>query len=201
MKRNVQLVVVEGRLEVPASLKLLSQLGLNTEGLFPIDKKGRTNFWRDVERYNQAAKHIGPVFGLADLEANPCPSGLLITHLRRGRSKDFVLRIAEPMLESWLLADSAAIADFLKVPEKMIPANPETLPHPKRTVVDVARKSKSREVREDIVPKQGSSGVVGPGYTPMMSEFIEKHWRPLEAVAKSESLRKAIAAIKTATGI
>jgi hypothetical protein len=200
MKRDVQLVVVEGRLEVPASLKLLRELGLNTEGLFPIDKGGRTNFWKDVERYNQAAKHIGPIFGLADLETNPCPSGLLIAHLKHGRSKDFVLRIAEPMLESWLLADSTALADFLKVSVKQIPANPEALTHPKRSVVDAARKSKSRDIRDDLVPKNGSAGVVGPGYTPRMSEFIEKHWRPLEAEKQSQSLRKAIAAIKAATG-
>jgi len=63
----MRLIVVEGALEAPASLKLLDALEIPAEGLFPINKGGRIAFWRDAYRYNQVAR-LGPVFGLVDLQ-------------------------------------------------------------------------------------------------------------------------------------
>src|SRR3990172_7600769 len=100
MTRSFALVVVEGALEVPASLKLLAAAGAGTKGLHTIDKGGRIRFWQDAPRYNRAAARLGPVLGLADLERFPCPSGLIAHHLKTSRHPDFVLRIAERMIES-----------------------------------------------------------------------------------------------------
>jgi hypothetical protein len=185
-------------LETPASLKLLNALEISAEGLFPINKGGRIAFWRDAYRYNQAAR-LGPVFGLADLQGAPCPSGLIADHLRHGKRADFVLRIAERMLESWLLADAKSVADFLRVSRNLVPRDPESLPHPKRALVDLARRSRVRAIREDLVPEPGSAGVVGRGYTPRMTEFIEELWQPLEARRNSQSLERAMVAIEKAT--
>lgn len=198
MSQPLRLIVAEGALEVPASLKLLHSLAIPVEGLHPINKGGRITFWRDARRYNQAAR-LGVVLGLADLESFPCPSGLIAQHLGHGKHPNFVLRVAERMLESWLLADLEAMADFLRVPARLLPNDPDRLPHPKRALVDLARRSASREIREDLVPERGSSGVVGRGYVPRMADFIEHHWRPLKAEARSQSLRRAVAAIKRAT--
>jgi hypothetical protein len=49
------------------------------------------------------------------------------------------------------------------------------------------------------VPPEGSSGIVGRGYTPRMTEFIEDHWRPDKAQRRSESLRRALEAIRVAS--
>src|SRR4030095_4941584 len=198
MSQPLRLIVVEGALEAPASIKLLETLKISAESLFPINKGGRITLWKHAHRYNQAAR-LGLVLGLADLESAPCPSGLIAKHLRHRRHVNFVLRIAERMLESWLLADAASIADFLKVSTKLVPPDPESLPHPKRTLVDLARRSKLREIREDLVPESGSAGVVGRGYTPRMTEFIEDLWQPLKACKKSQSLKRAIAAIQRVT--
>jgi hypothetical protein len=195
MTRPVQLIVVEGNLEVPAAHKVLCSLGLAVEEVTTVNKGGRTAFWRDVGRYNKAAE-LGPVFALADLEAEPCPSGLIAAKLRTARHPDYILRVAEPMLESWLLADSAHLAKFLQV--SGIPKDPEAEPSPKQTLVNLARKSRSRSIRADLVPEPGSKGVVGKNYTARMSQFIEQQWDPLMAQARSESLRRAIAAIQSA---
>ncbi|MBM3878332.1 MAG: hypothetical protein FJ387_01205 [Verrucomicrobia bacterium] len=198
MTRGFALVVVEGALEVPASLKLLAAAGARTEGVQPIDKGGRVRFWQDAPRYNRAAAKLGPVLGLADLEAFPCPSGLLAKHLRPSRHPGFVLRIAERMLESWFLADDS-LADFLRISGALLPRSPDTETNPKQTLVNLARRSRSVRLRDDLVPVQGSSGIVGKGYTPRMTEFIECHWRPSRAQQRSESLRRALAAIRLAT--
>jgi hypothetical protein len=138
------------------------------------------------------------VIALTDLESEPCPSGLIERHLPGGPHRDFVLRIAERTLESWLLADSAALAKFLRISEALVPSDPEAPAKPKQTLVNLARRSPVRVLREDLVPQQDSRGLVGRGYTPRMTEFITKYWRPLEASRRSQSLRKALSAIRGA---
>ena len=59
------------------------------------------------------------------------------------------------------------------VPRQWKKFRPESLPHPKRALVDLARRSSVRAIREDLVPEPGSAAIVGRGYTPRMTEFIE----------------------------
>jgi len=191
-----QLVATEGLLEVPVVHKLLSHLGISDQGTVFIRPRG--GFWNRVPKYNAAARH-NFVLGLADLETYPCPSGLIAEYLPQGKSPQFILRIAEPMLESWLLADNEALAEFLQVSPHTFPHNPEAEVQAKRTLVSLARTSPNRAVRSDLVPEDGSRGTVGRGYTPRMTEFVERHWRPFEAVRRSQSLSRAIAAIKRTT--
>ena len=195
MTAPITLIVVEGALEVPASLRLLQDAGISTAGLLPVDKGGRGRFWKDAPRYNQAAASIGFVLGLADLESFPCPSGLIQRHLTSPLHPRFVLRIAERMLESWFLADTR-LARFIGVSSTLLPRNPDAERNPKLTLVNLARRSKSRSIRNDLVPEEGSLGIVGRGYTPRMSEFIEEHWNPSDAQQRSESLRRALAALR-----
>ena len=180
--------------------KLRGVLGVDHEETRFVSKGGKESFWRDATKYNRAAEHAGPVLGIADLESEPCPSGLIARHLPRGRHPSFLLRIAERTLEAWLLADRHAISRYLGVPIARVPGNPDVLEHPKRTIVALARRFARREIAEDVVPLDGSNGVVGRGYTSRMTQFIRTAWRPREASANSESLRRAIAAIESAPG-
>lgn len=200
MKKTIDIVVVEGALEVAAALKLLRALGIPTDDLFPIDKRGCLNFWRDASKYNQAARqHL--VFGLTDLDRHPCPSGLINQHLVRGKHSNFILRIAKRELESWLLADTEAMARYLRLSPDIFPFDPDAEPDPKQTLVNLARRSTRAELREDLVPARASQAIVGRGYTSRMKEFIESRWRPLKAQQRSESLRRAIAALRQAVEI
>jgi len=47
---------------------------------------------------------------------------------------------------------------------KVDPVNPDGLPDPKAALVDVARRSRSRAVRERIVPNRGSTAKQGRDY-------------------------------------
>ena len=104
------------------------------------------------------------------------------------------------MLESWLLADGRGLSEFLRVSPAIIPREPEAEVHAKRTLVNIARQSPVRAIRIDLVPEEGSRGVVGRGYTSRMTEYVADHWRPSEAAKRSQSLRRAIAAIRTMCG-
>jgi hypothetical protein len=192
------LVVTEGLLDVTAGERLLDVLGIDRTHTRFIPKGGWEAFWRDAIRYNDAARHSGPVLGLVDLEQEPCPSGLIAEHIPHGRHAAFILRIAERMLESWLLADRVSIARFLRVRIGQIPENPESEINPKLALVNAARHSTRKEIREDIVPEEGSGGIVGRGYTSRMGEFIRQRWHPINAQANSQSLRRAISAIQVA---
>jgi hypothetical protein len=196
MTRNVVLAVVEGNLEVPATEKLLGTLGYMGANCTIVNKRGRESFWESVGKYNQAASQLGPVFALADLEREPCPSGLIGEHLRGPQHVDYVLRIAERMLESWLLADRESLAKYLRVSADVVPNNPDVESNPKQTLVNLARKSKSRDIREEMTPEPGTPGIVGKNYTGRLTEFLREYWRPLVAQKNSESLRRAIAALR-----
>ncbi len=108
------------------------------------------------------------------------------------------LRVAVRELEAWLLADPERIGRFLGVPAGEIPGNPDEVADPKRLIVDLARRSRRRAVREDIVPLAGSGQPVGPAYTSRMIEFVqdtESGWRPEIAATNSDSLARCISAI------
>ncbi len=167
---------------------VLDQIG--RADLQPIIRNagGGNKFWLIAARYNEAGRNT-PVMGLADLEQELC-APLLLARKLPYKSAGFHLRIAVRMMESWLLADRQAMARFLKVPINALPIDPDGEVHAKRALVDIARKSTSKNIRDALVPDD-SGGVVGPDYTATMSKFIEQHWRVSVARKTSPSLEKA----------
>lgn len=141
-----------------------------------------------IEKYNAAARH-GPWIVLVDLDRKfPCAPALVANWLPQ-RSPHLVLRVAVQSIEAWLLADRERFARFLDVPVSSIPDRPEAVPDPKQAVVDLARRSRRREVRSDMVPRPGSGRRVGPAYTSRIIEFVQNAWRPDVAARRSPSLK------------
>jgi hypothetical protein len=104
-------------------------------------------------------------------------------------------RVAVRAVEAWLLADRERIANCLSISQQLIPDQPDNLIYPKLDLVNLARRSKSRNVREDLVPREGSRRSVGPLYTARLVAFAADEtagWRPDQAAACSESLRRCI---------
>jgi hypothetical protein len=136
------------------------------------------------------------VLGLTDLDAHPCPSALILEKLGASVHSRFLLRIQVRELESWLLADSFAWAAFLKVSEASLPRDPDLLTDPKQALVNLVRRSNKKQIREDIVPRIGSHGVVGPGYSTQIGMFIADCWSPTRAAERSPSLMRALRALR-----
>jgi len=189
-------VLVEGITDEPVAKKLLKHVGLEIGMIY--GRRGKPHLLENVIKYNQAA-HIMPWFVLVDLDMDTqCPSEAALGWLPKP-ANGMRFRVAVQSIEAWLMADRESIASFLAVSLSKIPHRIDLEPNPKQTLINITRASRSRSIREDIVPRQGSGAKVGPLYAPRLTDFTENHWRPDEAEKHSESLRRCIHALSTLT--
>lgn len=158
--------------------------------------RGKANLTRRVGGFNAAANHA-PWVVLVDLDRTPCAPEL-VRELLPAVAPQMRLRVAERAIESWILGDSESLAAFLSVHPGHVPADPDALTDPKGALVDIARRSRRRAIREDMVPRQGSGRAVGRAYEARLIEFVtrsEGGWRPPVAAQRSESLNRCLQAI------
>ncbi len=90
------------------------------------------------------------------------------------------------------MADREELAEYLHVKVDTIPGNPEAIEKPKAQMLQIARRSRSRVVREDMLPRPSGGAKVGPLYSARMIEFATKRWRPQVAAMASDSLRRSL---------
>lgn len=120
-----------------------------------------------------------------------CPSDVVRDWLPN-RAQTHIFRLVVREIESWILADRHGIADFLSVPLAKIPANPETIQDPKLTLVNLARGSRSKSVKESLVPRLGQAASEGPLYSTELGRFVAEKWSPGAARLCSNSLDRCI---------
>lgn len=186
-------VAVEGWSDAVVAAQLLGSLGLKCGTVH--GQRGKQGLNDQLKGFNLAAVHQ-PWLVLRDLDSDaPCP-GELIRKLLPNPSPHMRFRLAVKAIEAWLLADSERIASFLGIASATIPPNPDSLPNPKRALVELATRSTRRAIREDMVPKPGLSSVVGPAYASRIAEFARGHWRPLVAARRSTSLARCVRALQ-----
>lgn len=94
------------------------------------------------------------------------------------------------------MADADSLASFLSVARSRIPDDPEQLFEPKTEMLNLARHSRRREVREDMVPRERSGTSAGLAYTSRLIEYVQRSWRPEVAIERAKSLRRAIACLQ-----
>lgn len=140
-----------------------------------------------------AARH-SPWLILRDLDHDAACAPDLLDRLLEIRPRLLCLRIPVRTVDAWLLADAGSIARSLQVRKEHVPTEPEVLARPKRTLVDLARRSRSFRVRDDLTPIGRSE--VGPGYSSWVIRFATERWNPEAAAQRSPSLRRAIAALR-----
>jgi hypothetical protein len=131
---------------------------------------------------------------LMDFE-HECPP-TLATALISDKPEMMILSVAVRELESWILADRQGIADLLRVSVALVPNYPETLPDPKRALIDLARRSRRAQVRETFVPPPGASASTGPGYALEIQKFVAGTWDFNRARAASPSLDRCLARLQ-----
>lgn len=185
-------VVVEGSDDEAVAKRLCVLAGHDIRATYIM--RGKGNLDKRLAAYNAAARFAW-WFILRDLNGAPC-APTLRNWLIPKQAEHMCLRIPVRAVESWLLADCQGIASYLSVGEAHVPEHPELLDHPKRALVNLARRSRNRRLREEMVPPSGVSIAVGPGYTGRLIEFAEHKWDPKKAAARSESLDRCIKALQ-----
>jgi hypothetical protein len=138
---------------------------------------------------------------LVDLDDDfDCAPLLCNDWLPTGAAIKLCFRVAIRAVESWLMADAATLAQFLGVASSKIPRNPEQAKDPKTDMVNLARGSRRREIREDIVPRPQSWRRVGPAYGSRLTEYVVSHWRPKVAAKRANSLQRAMNCLERLVG-
>jgi hypothetical protein len=189
-------VLVEGVTDEAIVRRLLDHVGLPCGTVY--GKTGKDTLLNLLPRYNRAARFF-PWLVVVDLDRDADCALPYVARLLPGPAEGMCLRVAVRSVEAWLLADVERFAAFLSIPPSRIPLDPDALPDPKAALIDLARRSRRRAIREDVVPREGSGARVGPGYVGRIIEFVtapERSWRPEVAAQRSDSLRRSIEALR-----
>lgn len=169
---------VEGLVDEAVVRHLILEVGGRPHAVY--GRNGKEHLRRQVQGYNHAARRQ-PWVVLVDLNAEAECAPPLVEDWVPDPAPHLCFRVAVREVEAWLLADAERMARFLSVPPARVPREPESLADPKRSLVDLARASRRRDIREDMVPRPASGRPIGPAYTSRLIEFArdpEAGWRP-----------------------
>jgi hypothetical protein len=190
-------VLVEGPTDEAVVRRILAHSGLPC-GIVH-GKQGKSYLLDRLPNYNQAA-HFAPWLVVVDLDQDSNCAPPFVEERLPHPARGMCFRVAVRAVEAWLMADAERIAAFLDVPVNRIPHHPEAELDPKNTLVNLARRSRSVAIREDMVPRQASGNRVGGGYPGRLIEFVttaNNPWRPGVAAKRFDSLRRCLETVET----
>jgi hypothetical protein len=176
---------------------LLAQSGRDFQIGVVRGKQGSSYLKKNLAAFNNAAKGVA-YFIFTDLDDKPCASGLIedwfncsIDAYPKHRTQNLFFRIAVREVESWVMADREAFATFLGIPISKIPFQTDVIPRPKEFLLGLAKRSRKRNLREDLIPKSGDNRKTGPDYNGRLAEFLHSgSWRATVAESHSFSLAR-----------
>jgi len=191
---------VEGDLDETVLRRIVGHVGLSMGAVY--GRQGKPTLLQSLPGYNNAARHA-PWIVLVDLDrdcdcAPPCLGKWLPAPAPLMR-----FRIAVRAVEAWLLADKERVARLFHVAAARIPSNPDDLVDPKDCLINVARHSRRKAIRDGIVPKPTSGRRVGQLYNSILSEFVQDPqggWRPQVAQRHSPSLARCVESLRGIAG-
>lgn len=161
----------------------------------PINTGGITKLRVALPRYAMQARHVQPVFCLADTDGE-CVVDWLQAWCPFPIPASLVLRLAVHEAESWVLADRTEFSRRMGVPAGKIPQQVDALNDPKSTVLKLIGRSRSRLLRTEMVSASDPMKR-GAGYNLHLCRFVRHHWDPETAREGSPSLDRAIRRLQT----
>jgi hypothetical protein len=183
---------VEGLVDEVVMRRLLLYVGAIPGAIY--GRQGKAYLRQHIARYNAAARHSAWAV-LIDLDNDAACAPTLQEKWLASPAPSMCFRIAVRAVEIWLLADRQRFAQFLSIPVSRIPPVLEAVDDPKLLLINLARHSRKRAMREDMVPRQRSGRKVGPAYASRLMEFVEDTttgWRPDVAAEESDSLKRCL---------
>jgi hypothetical protein len=187
--RNV-ILAVEDQLSEIVTIRILNHFGIGI--IQTLGLKGNNYLKDKTLNLNRTAKKL-PVSMLNDLDSQKqCPPDLINSWLTEKQNPYFFFRIAVMEVESWVMADRKGFADFLSIPVNRIPQDTDSIEQPKEFLISLARLSRKKRLREDLIPAAGATSKVGPSYNPCLGEFMRTKWDIEAAFAVSGSLLRII---------
>ena len=182
-------IAVEGAVDEAVMRRLIAHAGGHTGAVY--GRNGKTALRERINGYNQAARRA-PWVVLVDLDNDADCAPPMRDEWVPEPAVNLCFRIAVREVEAWLMADAQTLSRYLSVGSGKILAEPERLERPKEAMVNLARGSRRKDIRTDMVPREKSGRRVGPAYASRLIEYVREHWRPDVAAERSESLQRAI---------
>jgi hypothetical protein len=184
---EVVTIAVEGTTDAVVLKRLLAEVGLSCGPEYVTS--GKSALDHSLAGYNNAAR-FSCWLVLRDLDHDAACAPQLRRLLLPSSAAHMRLHIPVHSVEAWLLADHEAFARFFAVARTRVPTDPEAIAQPKLALVNLARVSRKKFVREAVVPVPGTTARLGPGYVPLLIRFASQEWRPAVAADRCESLAR-----------
>jgi hypothetical protein len=186
-------VAVEGDVDAVVVRRILEEAGLAMGPVY--GRRGKSQLDKSLGGYNNAARHVAWLV-LRDLDHDADCAPELARLLLPKPALNMCFRLAVRQIEAWLLADRARIAELFQLPLEVIPEDPDALTDAKAAMVSLARRSRNRRLRMEIVPEGSTRSKVGIGYSGRMIEFAADLWRPRIGALSSPSLAGCLRAVE-----
>lgn len=159
--------------------------------------KGNGYLRSKLKNFFEIASNSEAFLLLTDLDNMPC-APFLIQNWQNSVNisipDNFLFRVTVKETEAWLLADNKEFAKFLGVSK--LPNNPDSLDNPKEKLLEIAKKSSKKNIRDDLINKKDSISSQGIGYNSILIDFVKRYWCPKRASSNSESLKRAYDRLK-----
>jgi len=183
--------LIEGTLDEAVAARLIDYCRHQFGAAY--GKKGWRYLRDKAAGFNVRARYGNPILMLVDFMDTGlnCPPEVPAAWLP-DRCNKMLLRTVVREIESWFLADREGMARFLGVSAALIPRNPENLDDPKQTLVNLARRSRKRELRDAMLPQPNVSSAVGPGYNVVLEKFVAQYWNIDVALQRAHSLQRCV---------
>ena len=148
-------IAIEDDLSDAVVRKILQQSNNSIEIRHPYAQRGFGYLKKNIRSFNHAAG-ITPFLVLTDLDTAQCPPSLIKEWLPCKKHPNLIFRVAVREVEAWLMADRNNFARYLGIAKERIPLDAESIEDPKRRLIELAKKSRKRYIRESIVPSSKS---------------------------------------------
>jgi hypothetical protein len=145
-----------------------------------------------IGKMNSIAQSVMPVLMLADADQAPCVVTQRNAWMPSHPSPRFSLRLAVREAEAWVLADHEGFSSFAQLSPALMSRSPDDIMDPKQELLRLIRRSKRRDLREEMLPRKGSSSPVGLGYNIHLTQFVCEFWCAQRASERSPSLSRSI---------
>jgi hypothetical protein len=185
-------IVGEDQLCAELAQAIVLQSGKAVEIQSALVANGCAPFKTMIEKMNNIARNVMPVFMLADADQAPCVVTQRNQWMPTNPAQNFSLRLAVREAEAWILADHEGLSEFASFSAALMDRAPDELNDPKQELLRLIRRSKRRDLREEMLPKKGAKNLVGLGYNLHLTRFVREHWSADRASQRSPSLARSI---------
>lgn len=166
---------------------------------FPAVMRGYGNIKSKCEAFLSMARAGIDTFILTDLDTAECACALIRDWFVIPQGDPVTLpsqcifRVAVKEVESWILADHAAWAEYIEIPAANFSNYPDQLDDPKEHLLNVIRRKGKTKIHREMLPKGAAH--IGPKYNEVLCDFVNSLWMPERAAENSPSLDRALKAL------